>query len=77
MVRTPGFHCRGLGSILGWGTKIPQVAQNNQENQNQKKNPKFPSANEQIKMWYIYSMEYYLTIKKKRKKNEIKPFAVT
>ena len=30
-----------------------------------------------LKIWYVYSMEYYLTIKKKRKKNEIMPFAVT
>ena len=21
VVRTPGFHCRGLGSIPGWGTE--------------------------------------------------------
>ena len=26
MVRTRRFHCRGPGSIPGWGTKIPQVA---------------------------------------------------
>ena len=24
MVRIQRFHCRGLGSVPGWGTKIPQ-----------------------------------------------------
>ena len=27
VVRTPSFHCRGLGSVPSWGTKIPQVMQ--------------------------------------------------
>ena len=56
------FTAEGLGSILGWGNKIPQVAQNHQEKQNETKNPKCPSADARITMWYIYSMEYYLTI---------------
>ena len=25
MVRILGFHCRGLGSIPGWGIEIPQA----------------------------------------------------
>ena len=38
------------------------------------KEPKCPSMDEWIKtIWYIYTMEYYLTIKK----NEILPFATT
>ena len=37
------------------------------------KEPKDPSMDEWIKMWYIYTMEYYSAIKK----NEILPFATT
>ena len=35
--------------------------------------PKGPLIDEWIKMWYIYTMKYYSTIKK----NEVLPFATT
>ena len=38
-----------------------------------RKQPKCPSTDEWIKMWYIYTMEYYPAIKK----SEIMPLAAT
>ena len=38
------------------------------------KQPRCPSTEEWIKMWYIYIMDYYSAI---HKKNEVMPFAAT
>ena len=37
VLRTWCFHCWGLGSILGWGTKIPQASQCSQKKKKKKK----------------------------------------
>ena len=37
-----------------------------------RKEPRCPSTDEWIKMWYIHTIEYYVAIKR----NEILPFAV-
>ena len=37
------------------------------------KQPKCPSTDEWIKMWYVYTVEYYLALQM----NEIMPFAAT
>ena len=37
------------------------------------KQPKCPSTQEQIKMWYIYTMEYYAAVKN----DSLMPFAAT
>ena len=37
VVRIPGFHWRGPGSIPSWGAEIPQAAQCNQKTKKEKK----------------------------------------
>ena len=37
MVRIPGFHCCGLGSVPGWGTEILQAVQCGQKKKKKKK----------------------------------------
>ena len=37
VVRILGFHCRGLGSVPGWGTEIPQATQHSQKKKRKKK----------------------------------------
>ena len=37
MVRVPGFHCHGLGSIPGRGTEIPQAERCGKQKKERKK----------------------------------------
>ena len=36
MIRIPGFHCHGLGSVLGPGTEIPQAMWHSQKKKKKK-----------------------------------------
>ena len=42
VLRIPDFHCHGLGSMLGWGTKILQVAQHGQKYKKRETNVPVP-----------------------------------
>ena len=39
VVRIPGAHCHGLGSIPGQGTEIPQAAQPGKKKKNSREEP--------------------------------------
>ena len=39
MVRIPGFHCRGPGSIPSWGTEIPQAMWQGQKKKKETHDP--------------------------------------
>ena len=56
------------------GHMYPNVDSSTFNNSQIMEKPKSPSTNEWIKkMWFIYTMEYYLAMRK----NEIMPFAAT
>ena len=55
VVRTWRFHCWGLGSVPGQGTKIPQAAQRGQK---KKKN----SNEYEILLIYLHTPESYLIL---------------
>ena len=52
VVRTQHFHCPGLGSIPGWGTKIPQAAW---QSQKKKKKQSITSRMDKEDVVYIYN----------------------
>ena len=63
----------GISICLGWGPKRWK-SQNKTKHKIAKtwKKPKCPSTDERIKMWYVYTMEYYYSL---IKKTEIMLFA--
>ena len=69
-----GIYPRDTGALFGRDTCTPVFIAALSTIAKVWKEPKWPSMDEWIKkMWYIYTMGYYLAIKK----NEILPFATT
>ena len=59
VVKTPCFQCRGMGSILGWGTKIPHVTCP------EKKEKKIEACTWSYKLWWKqHGREEHFTGKK-------------
>ena len=66
-----GIYPRDIGMLFRRGTHIPRFIAVLSTRAKAWKEPKWPLRDEWIqKMWYIYTVKYYLAIKK----NEILPF---
>ena len=69
-----GIYPRDIGMLFRRGTCTPMFIAALSTIAKIQKEPKCPSTDEWIKkMWFIYTMEYYL----EKRKNEILPFATT
>ena len=68
-----GIYPRDTGVLFRRDTCTPMFIAAQSTRAKGWKEPKCPSMDEWIKMWYRYTMEYYSAIKK----NEILPFATT
>ena len=67
-----GIYPRDIGVLMHWGTCTPMFIAALSTIAKLWKEPKFPSTDEWMKkMRFIYTMEYYLAMRK----NEIMPFA--
>ena len=68
-----GIYPRDTGVLFQRGTCTPMFIAALSTIAKVWKEPKCPSIDEWIKMWYLYTMEHHLAIQK----NEILPFATT
>ena len=68
-----GMYPRDPGVLMHRGTCTPMFIAALSTIAKLWKEPKCPSTDEWIKMWFIYTMEYYLATRK----NEIWPFVAT
>ncbi|KAF0872727.1 LORF2 protein, partial [Crocuta crocuta] len=69
----PGIYPRDTGVVMHRGTWTPMFIAALSTTAKTWKEPKCPSTDEWIKMWYIYTMEYYMAMRR----NEIWPFVAT
>ena len=68
-----GIYPKNIGVVIHRGTCTPMFKAALSTRVKLWKEPKCPSTNEWIKMWFIYTVGYYLAMRK----NKIWPFAAT